>query len=274
MFNKKKNLVFWFCAFLIISFFLTGCSLLPYGSIYVSSNPYGAQIYLNDTYTGHNTPSLISNLSPGSYLLKLVLEDESISREETVIISQGQKASIHLELTNLPDYRALCIGVGEYLDNGIRDLKAPAYDIDRMKAVFENSNFGEENITFKDIKTLIDEQSTRLNILNSIAMCFSEADNNDISYFYFSGHGYSDGETSTILPHDALAASASKDISTDELAMALAGIPGTKVVILDSCHSGGFIGKTPFLREKINADKIKEFNMNTIKSFEIYDCST
>ncbi|GAH91355.1 unnamed protein product, partial [marine sediment metagenome] len=32
-------------------------------------------------------------------------------------------------------------------------------------------------------------------------------------------------------------------ISVDELEAALSAIPGTKVVFLDSCYSGGFIGK-------------------------------
>ena len=96
---------------------------------------------------------------------------------------------------------------------------------------------------------------------------FSGADNNDISYFYFSGHGSYTGvfTTSYILPTDS-DGTVNYAISVDELESALSAIPGTKVVILDSCNSGGFIGKG---RKKVTTSKedLESFNNEFINVF-------
>jgi len=361
MFKRNKSFFIRFGILLLVSFIISGCLLFTHGSLYVTSNPSGAAIYLNGTYSGKVTPSLISHLSPGSYLLGLTLEELSKSREESIIIFQNQLTSIHIDLlaqldylkvlpniitlypgesqalssitvyfqdsssAEIPadwceylssnskvnvnsngmitalspgtaqvtvyystgdmtvsdtiqvsvipvtDYRALCIGVDDYQDPGILDLRAPSFDVDRMRQVFENSRFGNNQFTFTRLDTLIGKEATGENILQSISSSFSEADSNDISYFYFSGHGYSDGETSTILPYDALAENASKDITVDELALALRNIPGTKVVILDSCHSGGFIGKSFPARGIMHTDNLRQFNENVLESFALFD---
>lgn len=271
MFRKNISFFIGFVLLLLISFLLSACFFFHYGSLYVTSDPSGAIIYLNNTNTGKVTPSLISNLSPGSYLLQLSLEDPSKSREEKVIIFQSQVTSVHIELSPQTDYRALCIGIDEYQHPGIVNLNAPPYDVVRMKKVFENTRFGDQQSAFTSIDTLIGKQATRANILQSIASSFSEAKSNDISYFYFSGHGWSDGSNSTILPYDAIAENASMDITVDELALALGSISGIKVVILDCCYSGGFIGKEFSVREKIDTDALSQFNENIIESFVLND---
>jgi len=363
MFTINKSFFISFALLLLVSFIISGCLLFTNGSLYVTSNPSGAAIYLNGTYSGKVTPSLISHLSPGSYLLGLTLEELSKSREESVIIFQNQLTSIHIDLlaqldylevlpnsvtlypgesqaissitlyfqdssqAEIPadwceylysngkvnvnsngiitalspgttqvtvyyssgdvtvsdtiqvsvipvtDYRALCIGVDDYQDPGILDLRAPSFDVDRMRQVFENSRFGDNQFTFTTINSLIGEQATRSNIMNSITSSFYGADSNDISYFYFSGHGWSEsnGSMTTILPYDALWKNTSKDITVDELASALGSIPGTKVVILDSCYAGGFIGKDLPARGIVHTDKLRQFNENVLESFALFD---
>ena len=55
-------------------------------------------------------------------------------------------------------------------------------------------------------------------------------------------------------------------ISVDELETALSAIPGTKVVFLDSCYSGGFIGKG--VEEiQISKEKLESFNDEVINVF-------
>ena len=257
MFGKNTPLFLKFGILLLVSFLITGCLLIPHGLLHVTSYPSGAKIYLNGTDSGKITPSLISNLSPGSYQLELILEEPSIVREESVVIFQNQVTTVHIELITRTYYRALCIGVDEYNDPAITNLRAPSYDVDRMKQVFENSRFGKEQAPFTTIDTLIGQQATRSNILQSITSLFSGANSNDISYFYFSGHGYSNGNITSILPYDALWRDSSKDITVDELASALGSIPGTKVVIIDACYSGGFIGKELSLRETLSTDILR-----------------
>lgn len=269
--NSPISIIFTLFMLLISSFLITGCLSIPSGSLYVTSNPSGAAIYLNGDFSGEVTPSLISNLSPGSYLLELRLEDPSTSLEENVDVLKNELTSVHFELLTQPEYRALFIGVDEYKDPGITDLKAPPYDVDRMRQVFENAHYGDDKITFNVMNSLIGEQATRSNILQLIGSTFSDADNSDVSYFYFSGHGSSDDNTSTLLPHDALAADASKDIKVDELASVLGDIPGIKIVIIDSCYSGGFIGKEFPSREISKSKNLKQINENVLESFSLYD---
>jgi len=63
-----------------------------------------------------------------------------------------------------------------------------------------------------------------------------QAAENDITYFYYSGHGGSDGSISPTYNHETRNGSFS--LTPNELAEILNKIPGTVVVILDSCYSG------------------------------------
>ena len=119
---------------------------------------------------------------------------------------------------------------------------------------------------FAIINELKDWNATRSDILNGIASTFSEADADDISYFYFSGHGLSDEGISYLCPTDVPYYSSLGDfISVNDLESALSAIPGTKVVFLDSCHSGGFIGKE--INQGDIAGYLKSFNDDVINIF-------
>lgn len=168
-------------------------------------------------------------------------------------------------------YRAYCVGVGDYIyypdSHGNTDLPGPPYDVDRMRQTLGYYKFGLSNTGFSTISYLKDRQATKSNILQGIASTFSEADYNDVSYFYFSGHGIRVNNTSYLYPTEASYYSPlSAYISIDELENALSSIPGTKVVFLDSCHSGGFIGKG---RENIivSQEELAFFNEDIIYIF-------
>jgi len=55
-------------------------------------------------------------------------------------------------------------------------------------------------------------------------------------------------------------------ISVDELEQALSAIPGTKVVFLDTCYSGGFIGKGKG-EIKISKEELESFNDEIVNVF-------
>ncbi|GAI56510.1 unnamed protein product, partial [marine sediment metagenome] len=100
-----------------------------------------------------------------------------------------------------------------------------------------------------------------------IASTFSEVDYNDISYFYFSGHGIRVNNTAYLCPAEAsYYAPMTNYISVDELENALSAIPGTKVVFLDTCHSGGFIGKGKG-EITISQEELESFNDEIINVF-------
>ena len=163
-------------------------------------------------------------------------------------------------------YRALCVGVGDYILGSDNDLNAPPYDVDRMSYTLSKCRFGSLNTPFSNIWYLKDWQATKSNILyNIISYCFIGADSNDISYFYFSGHGSLVGNTSYLCPAD-ITSFVDSAISVDELENALSSIPGTKVVFIDACHSGGFIGKE-VEEMQISKEKLESFNYEVINVF-------
>ena len=137
---------------------------------------------------------------------------------------------------NYPVYRGFFVGVGKY-ENGWT-LPSPATNTALLKQQFEKCKFTEDEIEFIKIDILTNYAATKENILNGIVSNFGEADENDISYFYYMGHGGVYGGTPVITPTDY-----PLRITVDELETALSSIPGTKVVFLETCHSGNFIDK-------------------------------
>jgi len=192
--------------------------------------------------------------STGNYDVKLTVTDNkgaTDSTTKTIIINEV--------------YRALCVGVGDYIyGDDDNDLPGPPYDVDRMIQIFNQCRFGPLNSEFSTINYLKDRQATKSNILQEIASTFSGADNDDISYFYYTGHGYRWEGTSYLCPADST--SIFSLISVDELENALSDIPGTKVVFLDTCYSGGFIGKGKG-EMTISQEELESFNNEIINVF-------
>jgi hypothetical protein len=214
----------------------------------------------NTTCATVNDNGTITAASEGTAVITVSYTEGGITKTDTVEVTVGTVVQ------NEVVYRALCVGVGDYINYDIgADLLAPPYDVDRMKQLFSYCKFGSSNTGFSTINYLKNWQATKSNILQSISSNFSGADSNDISYFYFSGHGSRVGNTSYICPTD-ITSFVSTAISVDELENALSAIPGTKVVFLDSCHSGGFIGKG---REKIivSREELESFNNEVINIF-------
>ena len=162
-------------------------------------------------------------------------------------------------------YRGLCVGVGDYILGSDNDLNAPPYDVDRIRQILQQCRFGPSNTIFSNISYLKDWQATKSNILQSISSTFSGADSNDISYFYFSGHGALVENASYICPAD-MTSFVDSAIRVDELESALSAIPGIKVVFLDSCYSGGFIGKA-IDETTVSKEKLESFNDEIINIF-------
>lgn len=75
---------------------------------------------------------------------------------------------------------------------------------------------------------------TASGMTSAIGSAFSGADGNDVSLFYYSGHGSSSG---------ALVGTGSTQVTPSTLRNTLDQIPGQKIVILDCCYSGAFINK-------------------------------
>ena len=222
---------------------LTACN-------YSSSNPDCATV---------NNSGTVTAVADGSATITISYTENGVTKTTSAEITVGTATQ------NEVVYRALCVGVGDYIQGSDNDLNAPPYDVDRIGQILQQCKFGTSNTTFSNINYLKDWQATKSNILQSISSTFSGADSNDISYFYFSGHGSRLGNVSYICPAD-ITSFIDSAISVDELEAALSAIPGTKVVFLDSCHSGGFIGKT-IDKTIISKEELESFNDEVINVF-------
>ncbi|MBN2860006.1 MAG: caspase family protein [Sphaerochaetaceae bacterium] len=87
------------------------------------------------------------------------------------------------------------------------------------------------------------------NIFSLIEHIGNEMDNNDLFIFYYAGHGdiSDDQDATTGILATARDGESSRytTVTVTALREALAALPGNKVVILDSCHSGAYVAEYP-----------------------------
>jgi len=136
------------------------------------------------------------------------------------------------------EYRGFFVGVSKY-ENG-QTLPSPKENTYKLEDLFIQCKFGEEEIEFEVIEKLTNYNATKENILNGILDVFYEADDNDVSYFYYMGHGGMRNGVPIITPTDY---SSTIAITVHELEEYLSMISGTKVIFLETCHAGNFIDK-------------------------------
>ena len=230
---------------------------IPLGNCtYSIYNPFCASV---------NSNGLIAGISTGTTVILVTYTEGAISKVDTVEVTVAQ---------NEIAYRAYCVGVGDYMyfpdSYGNIDLPGPPYDVNRMCYTLSKCRFGPSNTEFSEIWYTTDWYATKSNILQKIAYIFSEADYNDVSYFYFTGHGIWVNNISYLCPTEVNYFSPltmTTYISVDELETALSAIPGTKVVFLDSCHSGGFIGKGVGEIQISKKEELESFNDEVINVF-------
>jgi len=125
------------------------------------------------------------------------------------------------------EFRALVIGQSDY--DYYNDLNGPHNDAGMVKSMLVNSDFGGG----KNVEVTLRENLTAAAMrteMNKMADWGVDAD--DVTYFYYSGHGYIDG---------SLVGKDGGFVTVDDVRRALDRLPGTVVVIIDSCYSGWFI---------------------------------
>jgi len=137
-------------------------------------------------------------------------------------------------------YRAFFVGISKY-ENGWT-LPSPAENTNRLEDLFSQCKFGEDEIGFEVIEKLTNYNATKANILNGILSTFAGADENDVSYFYYMGHGGLKNGIPIITPTD-YESTLESAITVHELEEYLNIIAGTKVIFLETCHAGNFIAK-------------------------------
>ena len=141
--------------------------------------------------------------------------------------------------------RAVVIGERNY--TRASTLIACEYDAKAMTSMLKKTGYS--SVTQKI-------NASKATIKNAISSTFAAADSNDVSLFYYSGHGASSGALYTVDDNY---------IYTSTLADWLKSVPGTVVVILDSCYSGAVINKSA--DGVVSVKSANEFNNNVINAF-------
>ncbi len=124
---------------------------------------------------------------------------------------------------------AVVIGVAQY--NHMPTLRYTDDDAYQLFAFLKSPEGGA--LPDNQVQLLIDEDATRQNILNAMRSVFLRADDNDVTLFYFSGHGLQgcflpvdyDGINNKLFHHEVR-----------EILMA--GRAKHKIVLADACHAG------------------------------------
>lgn len=134
--------------------------------------------------------------------------------------------------------RALLVGCDHFVtqeDTGT----ASATNVSRMAEALSGGSMNLEELVTRrgDVNSVAELESL-------IHTAFADADAGDVNYFYISTHGqWSPGtpsEEMTLLLSDG---NREEGVTARQLRSIFDTIPGTKVLILDACHSGAVIGK-------------------------------
>jgi hypothetical protein len=133
--------------------------------------------------------------------------------------------------------RALLVGIDDFVSHP-SIYPASTNNVFVMQAVLQASSAPFETIMIPDAPVTGAQALATL-----IADTFAGADADDVSYLYLCTHGEFDGDPASepvLLLSDGRT---EERLTPKVLEAALATVPGVKVVLLDACYSGAFIGK-------------------------------
>lgn len=111
--------------------------------------------------------------------------------------------------------------------------------------------FREKGVPASQIVYLSDAQATKARVTSAFNRLLSSADEDDLLFFYYTGHGYEseDGRTTYLATYDA--GDDEPGWSTDAIVRTIVRkFAGSRVVIaVDCCHSGAFVRRVKSLTE-------------------------
>ena len=158
---------------------------------------------------------------------KLISMNTAVEEDKAV----EQNSNFKIEESNIAiNYRAILIGINNY-PGTMNDLPFSLNEISSLK----NTLLKSRNWNSSNIKTLTDSDATNVTLRNTIEWLDENEDYNDISIFYFVGHGGCDIDDNEYIK---LFDSKISDVELDEL---LDCLEGKVIIVLDCCNSGGFI---------------------------------
>jgi hypothetical protein len=160
-----------------------------------------------------------------SQSLSLVVTNSNNISKEKDIINQNDVSNFR------KDYRAVLIGINDY-PGFAGDLPYSINEITSFKKTLINKG----NWIESDIIMIKDNEANHSNITNTLEWLGEQESSLDVSIIYFVGHGGKIDKNYTFSAYD-------KKIFDYELDEIFDSYDGRIILILDCCHSGGFIEK-------------------------------
>lgn len=136
---------------------------------------------------------------------------------------------------NVPAARALLVGCDRFV------TKPDVYPSSINNVYAMQEAFQQSLVPLEGIYLATEGVTTKDELIFQIRAAFSGSAQGDTNYLYISTHGEYDGVGEpALLLSDGVTQGR---ITASELQQALDPIPGTKVLLIDACNSGAFIGK-------------------------------
>ncbi len=161
----------------------------------------------------------------------------------------------------------LCIGISQYMDDNIPDLKWANKDaIDFCTAFLEYKL----NIPREHYFILQDSSATQRNINNELSGLRNRVPQGDRIYIFYSGHG---AEDFPIVPHDARLDDEKNFFSIETIQRILRNIGAREIIfIADACYSGRLVGAT--ILSHIGLEALTGLNRESIVKMAQTDMET
>jgi WD40 repeat protein len=183
------------------------------------------------------------NFTSGRVTLTLPPEDTTITLVAYEDTRASEPVSIRLRWDGakpgqiaLPRLRALFVGVNEYTSPRLTKLSFAAKDAADLAAFFKS----QEGKSYSKVEAKALPDAKRLEVLSGLEWLENGSEEGDVSLLFLAGHGMTDEQQHFYY----MAADSDPDkargtaVSRDELLRTIRNLKGTRVVMLDACHSG------------------------------------
>ncbi len=137
---------------------------------------------------------------------------------------------------DMPHLYAVVIGVGDYDDPFLPDLKLTTKDAqDFARAVETKKGYPYSDV---QVKLLCDQEATRSDIFEAMQWMAQEARPNDLCMFFFAGHGYRDEKDRFyFVPYGGTIGKTYECFSSNDFRTAADEINSKFIIFADACYS-------------------------------------
>ena len=134
--------------------------------------------------------------------------------------------------------RVLLVTRGEYNDSYNSLSPAPENDGENFRRVLEQA-YGE--LLAETVVKRKEGADTVAGVQKAVYETFKDAEDGDINYFYYSGHGVQKGSEGA--KESTLFLAKGQYMTAKDLAAAFEGVKGRNILVMDCCYSGGMVSR-------------------------------